>query len=160
MDKNIFEDRILAYLDGSMDFKERKEFEDLLNHNDSYKSLVNDIKNNISLMKKAEPLKVSKNFEERLQLRIESLSFSNDGKKSFFSSYPRQWIFSGLSVFGILVLTFLFFQPNSNLIVVDENIQNEQKNIIDSPSKNSNDEQIKELDQLDNFNGSFVNDKQ
>jgi anti-sigma factor RsiW len=43
MDKNIFEDRILDYLDGSMDFKERKEFESFLNDNDSYKSMVNDI---------------------------------------------------------------------------------------------------------------------
>lgn len=160
MDKNIFEDRILDYLDGSMDFKERKEFESFLNDNDSYKSMVNDIKNNIKLMKSVEPLKVSKNFEERLQLKIESLSFNNNDKKSFLSSSARQWIFSGLSIFGILVLSFLFFQPNSNLVIADEKIQNEQKTLIESPSKNSNDEQIKELDQLDNFNGSFVNDKQ
>jgi len=58
------------------------------------------------------------------------------------------------------VLSFLFFQPNSNIVIADEKIQNEQKTLIESPSKNSNDEQIKELDQLDNFNGSFVNDKQ
>jgi hypothetical protein len=45
-------------------------------------------------------------------------------------------------------------------VIADEKIQNEQKTLIESPSKNSNDEQIKELDQLDNFNGSFVNDKQ
>ena len=73
MDYNKFEDRISSWIEGDLDLKDRKEFEAFLADNPEYQSKVDEVRNIISIMKESESLKLSEEFDEKLNNKIDSL---------------------------------------------------------------------------------------
>ena len=71
MDRYKFEDSISSYLDNEMNLKERQEFEDYMNENPEAKSLFENVKNNIHLIKEIPQIKTSPDFIKKLFSRIE-----------------------------------------------------------------------------------------
>ena len=71
MNRYKFEDSISSYLDNEMGLSERQEFEDYINQNPEAKSLVENVKNNIHLIKEIPNITTSKDFINKLFRRIE-----------------------------------------------------------------------------------------
>ena len=155
MDYNKFEDRISDWLENSMDLKERKEFEKFLEDNPKYQSKVDLVKNTITLMNNAPELKVSTDFENNLNHKIKSLNESKNINTGIFGFSRKNFAYITLSVICILMLSSYLLQPtDSTYSVLDEDSSSEQ---IDSEEEISTD--MKDLDILNDVNGSFVSDK-
>ena len=71
MNRYKFEDSISSYLDNEMSISERQEFEDYMNQNPEAKSLVENVRNNIHLIKEIPNITTSKDFINKLFRRIE-----------------------------------------------------------------------------------------
>ena len=71
MNRYKFEDSISSYLDNEMSLSERQEFEDYMNQNPEAKSLVENVRNNIHLIKEIPNITTSKDFINKLFRRIE-----------------------------------------------------------------------------------------
>tara|TARA_B110000014_G_C20071950_1_gene559146 strand:+ start:685 stop:1239 length:555 start_codon:yes stop_codon:yes gene_type:complete len=71
IDRYKFEDSISSYLDNEMNLKERQEFEDYMDENPEAKSLLEDVRNNIHLIKEMSQVNTSPNFINKLFSRIE-----------------------------------------------------------------------------------------
>ena len=71
MDKYKFEDSISSYLDNEMNLNERQKFENYMNENPDAKSLFENVKNNIHLIKELPEVSTSKDFMNKLFTRIE-----------------------------------------------------------------------------------------
>ena len=71
MNQYKFEDSISSYLDNEMSISERQEFEDYMNQNPQAKSLVENVRNNIHLIKEIPNITTSKDFINKLFRRIE-----------------------------------------------------------------------------------------
>ena len=71
MDRYKFEDSISSYLDNEMNLIERQEFEDYMNENPEAKSLFENVKNNIHLIKEIPQINTSPDFINKLFSRIE-----------------------------------------------------------------------------------------
>ena len=65
MNRYEFESLISEYLDGSMPFKKRIEFEDYIKNNPEANSLVKDIKKTIFDMNKLHRVKVNEGFNKK-----------------------------------------------------------------------------------------------
>tara|TARA_Y100001968_G_scaffold112379_1_gene101814 strand:+ start:1168 stop:1635 length:468 start_codon:yes stop_codon:yes gene_type:complete len=154
MDYNKFEDRISDWIENSMDIKERKEFEKFLAENPEHKKKVDDVRNAMNIMKASPSLKTSDVFDKKLQDRINVLN-ENQNVRSGIMGFSRQnFIYLTLSVFCIFILSAYLLQPSQpDYFIVDED-----------PSPNealSNEEEteIKDVELLNDVNGSFVSDK-
>jgi len=74
MNRYEFENLISDYLDGSIPFKKRTEFEDYMKDDPDAVSLVRSIKTAISEMNNLPKIKATDNFNEKLLLRVKSES--------------------------------------------------------------------------------------
>ena len=154
MDYNKFEDRISDWIENSMDIKERKEFEQFLTENPEYQKKVDSVRKTINIMKTTPSLKTSENFDKKLQDRINALS-ENKKISSGIMGFSRQnFVYLTLSVFCIIMLSAYLLQPSqSNYFIADEDTSSKEA------LSNEDETEIKDVELLNDVNGSFVSDK-
>ena len=154
MDYNKFEDRISDWIENSMDIKERKEFEQFLTENPEYQKKVDSVRKTINIMKTTPSLKTSENFDKKLQDRINALS-ENKKISSEIMGFSRQnFVYLTLSVFCIFMLSAYLLQPSqSNYFIADEDTSSKEA------LSNEDETEIKDVELLNDVNGSFVSDK-
>jgi len=154
MDYNKFEDRISDWIENSMDIKERKEFEQFLTENPEYQKKVDAVRKTINIMKTTPSLKTSENFDKKLQDRINALS-ENKKISSGIMGFSRQnFVYLTLSVFCIFMLSAYLLQPSqSNYFIADEDTSSKEA------LSNEDETEIKDVELLNDVNGSFVSDK-
>ena len=154
MDYNKFEDRISDWIENSMDIKDRKEFEKFLAENPEYQSKVDSVRNTINIMKTAPSLKTSEAFDSKLQDRINSIN-NNEKSSTGILGFSRQnFAYLTLSVLCIFMLSAYLLQPSeSNYFIADEDASSQEA------SSDQEDNELKEVELLNDVNGSFVSDK-
>ena len=154
MDYNKFEDRISDWIENSMDIKERKEFEQFLTENPEYQKKVDSVRKTINIMKTTPSLKTSEDFDKKLQDRINALS-ENKKTSSGIMGFSRQnFVYLTLSVFCIFMLSAYLLQPSqSNYFIADEDTSSKEA------LSNKDETEIKDVELLNDVNGSFVSDK-
>ena len=154
MDYNKFEDRISDWIENSMDIKDRKEFEKFLAENPEYQSKVDSVRNTINIMKTAPSLKTSEAFDIKLQDRINSIN-NNEKSTTGILGFSRQnFAYLTLSVLCIFMLSAYLLQPSeSNYFIADEDASSQEA------SSDQEDNELKEVELLNDVNGSFVSDK-
>ena len=154
MDYNKFEDRISDWIENSMDIKERKEFEQFLTENPEYQKKVDAVRKTINIMKTTHSLKTSEDFDKKLQDRINALS-ENKKISSGIMGFSRQnFVYLTLSVFCIFMLSAYLLQPSqSNYFIADEDTSSKEA------LSNEDETEIKDVELLNDVNGSFVSDK-
>ena len=120
MNRYEFENLISEYLDGSIPFKKRIEFEDYMKEDKDAEALVSNIKTTISEMNNSQKVKVADNFNEKLLSRVK-----NEG----IVSKPNNTIL-GFTPFYASILSCLcvaFFVVTSQLINVSQDSSSEIK---------------------------------
>ena len=120
MNRYEFENLISDYLDGSIPFKKRTEFEDYMKDDKDAEALVSNIKTTISEMNNSQKVKVADNFNEKLLSRVK-----NEG----IVSKPNNTIL-GFTPFYASILSCLcvaFFVVTSQLINVSQDSSSEIK---------------------------------
>ena len=120
MNRYEFENLISDYIDGSIPFKKRTEFEDYMENEPEAESLVRNIKTTISEMNNSQKVKVADNFNEKLLSRVK-----NEG----IVSKPNNTIL-GFTPFYASILSCLcvaFFVVTSQLINVSQDSSSEIK---------------------------------
>jgi hypothetical protein len=161
MDYNKFEDRISLWIENDMDIKERKEFEKFLSDHPEYQLKVEEVRKAISLMNEAPSLKVSSDFDSNLNQRLGELNLNKAPSKGFFGFSNQNFAYLTLALGAIFVLTSFLLQSNSTYTFADQDPDN-QELLIPSDSLDSEEEMkdMKEIDMLNDIDGSFVNDQQ
>ncbi len=115
MNRYEFESLISDYLDGSMPFKKRKEFEDYIKFDPEAEILVENVKNSISDMNNLQKIKVTDDFNKKLLSRV---------KKEGLTSGPDNTIL-GFTPFYASILSCLciaFFVVASQLLNLSQGI--------------------------------------
>ena len=155
MDYNKFEDRISDWIENSMDIKERREFEKFLKENPQYQSKIDSVRDAIISMNNTPSLKVSENFDKNLNSKIKALDKNNKASTVIFGFSRQNFAYLTFSVMCIFMLSAYLLQPsNSAYLVADEDIS-----IEEVESEDQNTPEIKDVDILNDVNGSFVSDK-
>ena len=155
MDYNKFEDRISDWIENSMDIKERNEFEKFLKDNPQYQTKIDSVRTAIAAMNSAPTLKVSENFEKNLNNKINALNKSDKSTSGIFGFSRQNFVYLTLSVMCIFILSAYLLQPtDSAYLVADEVTSIEEVNSEDQTTP-----EIKDIDILNDVNGSFVTDK-
>jgi hypothetical protein len=155
MDYNKFEDRISDWIENSMDIKERNEFEKFLKDNPQYQTKIDSVRTAIAAMNNAPTLKVSENFEKNLNNKINALNKSDKSTSGIFGFSRQNFVYLTLSVMCIFILSAYLLQPtDSAYLVADEDTSIEEVNSEDQTTP-----EIKDIDILNDVNGSFVTDK-
>ena len=154
MDYNKFEDRISDWIENSMDIKDRKEFEKFLAENPEYQSKVDSVRNSINIMKSAPSLKTSEAFDSKLQDRINSINNNEKSSIGILGFSRQNFAYLTLSVLCIFMLSAYLLQPSeSNYFIADEDASSQEA------SSDQEDNELKEVELLNDVNGSFVSDK-
>jgi len=155
MDYNKFEDRISDWIENSMDIKERREFEKFLKDNPQYQSKIDSVRDAIISMNNTSSLKVSENFDKNLNSKIKALDKTNKASTGIFGFSRQNFAYLTFSVMCIFMLSAYLLQPsNSAYLVADEDISIEEVESEDQTTP-----EIKDVDILNDVNGSFVSDK-
>ena len=155
MDYNKFEDRISDWIENSMDIKDRREFEKFLKDNPQYQSKIDSVRDAIISMNNTPSLKVSENFEKNLNSKIKALDKTNKASTGIFGFSRQNFAYLTFSVMCIFILSAYLLQPsNSAYLVADEDISIEEVESEDQATP-----EIKDVDILNDVNGSFVSDK-
>jgi hypothetical protein len=155
MDYNKFEDRISDWIENSMDIKERNEFEKFLKDNPQYQTKIDSVRAAIAAMNSTPTLKVSENFEKNLNNKINALNKSDKSTSGIFGFSRQNFVYLTLSVMCIFMLSAYLLQPtDSAYLVADEDTSIEEVNSEDQTTP-----EIKDIDILNDVNGSFVTDK-
>ena len=149
MDRYKFEDSISAYIDNELNLTDRQEFEDYIQLNPDAKSLLDDIINNMDLIKGLPKVKTSSSFMPKLLDRIE---FEKNKPSTKVINKPSNTVlgFTPLyaSIMSVLIISFI----TVGYTLWSENMNNPNQlpnfngNIsgtpsIDSPTKNINNNQ-------------------
>jgi|TARA_B100000902_G_scaffold45804_1_gene53363 hypothetical protein len=155
MDYNKFEDRISDWIENSMDIKERREFEKFLKDNPQYQSKIDSVRDAIISMNNTPSLKVSENFDKNLNSKIKALDKTNKASTGIFGFSRQNFAYLTFSVMCIFMLSAYLLQPsNSAYLVADEDISIEEVESEDQTTP-----EIKDVDILNDVNGSFVSNK-
>lgn len=155
MDYNKFEDRISDWIENSMDIKERRAFEKFLKDNPQYQSKIDSVRDAIISMNNTPSLKVSENFDKNLNSKIKALDKTNKASTGIFGFSRQNFAYLTFSVMCIFMLSAYLLQPsNSAYLVADEDISIEEVESEDQTTP-----EIKDVDILNDVNGSFVSDK-
>ena len=155
MDYNKFEDRISDWIENSMDIKERREFEKFLKDNPQYQSKIDSVRDAIISMNNTPSLKVSENLDKNLNSKIKALDKTNKASTGIFGFSRQNFAYLTFSVMCIFMLSAYLLQPsNSAYLVADEDISIEEVESEDQTTP-----EIKDVDILNDVNGSFVSDK-
>ena len=154
MDYNKFEDRISDWIENTMDIRDRKEFEEFLAENPEYQSKVDSVRNTINIMKAAPSLSTSKDFDKKLQDRIKLLSNNDKSSTDILGFSKQNFAFLTLSLLCIFMLSAYLLQPSqSNYFIADEDTSSKEA------LSNEDETEIKDVELLNDVNGSFVSDK-
>lgn len=154
MDYNKFQDRISDWIENTMDIRDRKEFEKFLAENPEYQSEVDLVRNTIDIMKAAPSLSTTKDFDKKLQDRINLLRNNDKSQTDILGFSKQNFVFLTLSLLCIFMLSVYLLQPSqSNYFVVDEDVDSQELN------SDEEDKKLKEVELLNDVNGSFVSDK-
>mgnify|MGYP001319220745 FL=1 len=154
MDYNKFQDRISDWIENTMDIRDRKEFEKFLAENPEYQSEVDLVRNTIDIMKAAPSLSTTKDFDKKLQDRINLLRNNDKSQTDILGFSKQNFAFLTLSLLCIFMLSVYLLQPSqSNYFVVDEDVDSQELN------SDEEDKKLKEVELLNDVNGSFVSDK-
>ena len=154
MDYNKFEDRISDWIENSMDIKERKEFEQFLTENPEYQKKVDSVRKTINIMKTTPSLKTSEDFDKKLQDRINALSEDKKTSSGIMGFSRQNFVYLTLSVFCSFMLSAYLLQPSqSNYFIADEDTSSKEA------LSNEDETEIKDVELLNDVNGSFVSDK-
>ena len=139
MNRYEFENLISDYLDGSMPFKKRIEFEDYIKNDPGAESLVGDIKNTIIDMNNFQRVKVSDDFNEKLLSRVKKEGLASDPNNTILGFTPfYASILCCLCVAFFVVVSQLLnlsqdfnanFKPKQNIAESEQNILPYSKNI-------------------------------
>ena len=139
MNRYEFENLISDYLDDSIPFKMRKEFEDYLKKDPDAESLVNNIRITISNMNKIKKVKTSEDFNEKLLKRVKKeglVSRSNNNTIFGFTPFYAS-ILTCLSVAFFVVVSQLYnISQNSSVNNVPNHYTNNSENNIPLHLKN------------------------
>jgi hypothetical protein len=113
------------------------------------------------MMNQAPNLKVSSDFDSKLNKRIDALSLNKSTKKSIFGFSNQNFAYLTLALGTIFLLTSFLMQSNSTYMFADQELDKE-KLISPSDSLESKEEidDMKQIDLLNNIDGSFVNDQE
>ena len=105
-------------------------------------------------MKTAPSLKTSEAFDNKLQDRINSIN-NNEKSSTGILGFSRQnFAYLTLSVLCIFMLSAYLLQPSeSNYFIADEDASSQES------SSDQEDNELKEVELLNDVNGSFVSDK-
>ena len=154
MDYNKFEDRISDWIENTMDIRDRKEFEEFLAENPEYQSKVDSVRNTINIMKAAPSLSTSKDFDKKLQDRINLLNDNDKSGTDILGFSKQNFAFLTFSLLCIFMLSAYLLQPSqSNYYIADDNFASQE------PDFDEEDKKLKEVELLNDVNGSFVSDK-
>jgi len=154
MDYNKFQDRISDWIENTMDIRDRKEFEKFLAENPEYQSEVDLVRNTIDIMKAAPSLSTTKDFDKKLQDRINLLRNKDKSHTDILGFSKQNFAFLTLSLLCIFMLSVYLLQPSqSNYFVLDEDVDSQELN------SDEEDKKLKEVELLNDVNGSFVSDK-
>ena len=154
MDYNKFQDRISDWIENTMDIRDRKEFEKFLAENPEYQSEVDSVRNTIDIMKAAPSLSTTKDFDKKLQDRINLLRNNDKSHTDILGFSKQNFAFLTLSLLCIFMLSVYLLQPSqSNYFVLDEDVDSQELN------SDEEDKKLKEVELLNDVNGSFVSDK-
>ena len=163
MDYNKFEDRISSWIENDLSLKERKEFEAFLAENPQYQSKVDEVRHVISTMRESESLKVSKEFDENLNQKLQNLNIGQEhsSSKEIFGFSRQNFAYLALSLGAIV---FLLFQLPGNAfsedIITNSNSMSEE-NLESVPVVNDSLDTEDKPDNSYDVNGTFVgNDEQ
>ena len=163
MDYSKFEDRISNWIENDLSLKERKEFEAFLAENPQYQSKVNEVRHVISTMRESESLKVSKEFDENLNQKLQNLNIGQEHStsKEIFGFSRQNFAYLALSLGAIV---FLLFQLPGNAfsedIITNSNSMSEE-NSKSIPVVNDSLDTEDKPDNSYDVNGTFVgNDEQ
>ena len=163
MDYSKFEDRISNWIENDLSLKERKEFEAFLAENPQYQSKVDEVRHIISTMRESESLKVSKEFDENLNQKLQNLNIGQEHStsKGIFGFSRQNFAYLALSLGAIV---FLLFQLPGNAfsedIITNSNSMSEE-NSKSIPVVNDSLDTEDKPDNSYNVNGTFVgNDEQ
>ena len=139
MNRYEFENLISDYLDDSIPFKMRKEFEDYLKKDPGAESLVNNIRITISNMNKIKKVETSEDFNEKLLKRVKKegwVSRSNNNTIFGFTPFYAS-ILTCLSVAFFVVASQLYnISQNSSVNNVPNHYTNNSENNIPLHLKN------------------------
>ena len=108
MDRYKFEDSISAYIDNELTLTERQEFEDYIEKNPDAKSLLEEIVNNMGLIKGLPKVKASSSFMSKLLEKVEfeknkpSVKVINKPSNTFFGFTPLY-----ASIMSVLIVSFI-----------------------------------------------------
>jgi len=162
MNRYEFESLISDYLDGSMSFKKRKEFENYIKDDPDAESLVENVRTTISDMNNIHRIKVSERFNEKLLDRVKKEGLSSEPDNTIFGFSPfYASMLSCLCIALFVVASQLLnlsqsissvdSQPNKLMAESEQNIlpysknTNQDKNlIVDSKSDTLNNKKEKE----------------
>jgi len=140
MNRYEFESLISDYLDGSIPFKKRKEFEDYFEGDPDAKALVENVKNTISDMNNLYKIKVAGGFNKKLLSRVgkEGLDSGQNNTILGFTPFYAS-ILSCLCIALFVVASILFnlsegytsanLQTNKFIVESEQNISKNSKNI-------------------------------
>ena len=108
MDRYKFEDSISAYIDNELNLTDRQEFEDYIDENPDAKSLLDEIQNNMRLIKEIPKVKTSSTFMTELLHRVEfekdrlSTKVVHSPSNTFFGFTPLY-----ASIMSVLIISFI-----------------------------------------------------
>ena len=154
MDYNKFQDRISDWIENTMDIRDRKEFEKFLTENPEYQSEVDSVRNTIDIMKAAPSLSTTADFDKKLQDRINLLRNNDKSREDILGFSKKNFAFLTLSLLCIFMLSVYLLQPSqSNYFMADEDVDSQELN------SDEEDKKLKEVELLNDVNGSFVSDK-
>ena len=154
MDYNKFQDRISDWIENTMDIRDRKEFEKFLTENPEYQSEVDSVRNTIDIMKAAPSLSTTTDFDKKLQDRINLLRNNDKSREDILGFSKKNFAFLTLSLLCIFMLSAYLLQPSqSNYFMADEDVDSQELN------SDEEDKKLKEVELLNDVNGSFVSDK-
>ena len=154
MDYNKFQDRISDWIENTMDIRDRKEFEKFLTENPEYRSEVDSVRNTIDIMKAAPSLSTTTDFDKKLQDRINLLRNNDKSREDILGFSKKNFAFLTLSLLCIFMLSAYLLQPSqSNYFMADEDVDSQELN------SDEEDKKLKEVELLNDVNGSFVSDK-
>tara|TARA_Y100000741_G_scaffold344509_1_gene309146 strand:- start:1502 stop:2026 length:525 start_codon:yes stop_codon:yes gene_type:complete len=161
MNRYEFENLISDYLDGSMPFKKRIEFEYYIKNDPDAESLVKDVKNTIADMNNLHKVKVTDDFNEKLFSRLKKEGLANTPNNTILGFTPfYASLLSCLCIAFFVVVSQLLnlsqssnanFKPNQNIAESEQNTSPYLKNIdldknliVDSIVDTLNDKKEKE----------------
>ena len=162
MDYNKFEDRISSWIENDLSLKERKEFEAFLAENPQYQSKVDEVRHIISTMRESESLKVSKEFDENLNQKLQNLNIGQEHStsKEIFGFSRQNFAYLALSLGAIV---FLLFQLPGNSfsedIITNSNSMSEENSKSIPVANDSLDTKDKPDNSYD-VNGTFVGNEE